>query len=196
MTVYEWSSSEKYADYSGVQDADCRKVRWFDPLLGDPLPPVSEWTPPRLRQYLGENGKQKLKKIGDAPVSGFAHFISQRALDVLREMWESHSEIYPVYLEDADSPFYMIVPVLVVDALDRERSTGTRRKYSGDVRHFSLLETWKMKEELLEGKVIFQLPDTKSATYVTEEFRASIVRAGLKGFCLKETYWEASPFCS
>ena len=198
MIVYEWSGSMKFADYGGASDADDRKRRWFDALIGDPLPPLSAWQPPRLKQYLGEgNKKRKSKPIGDAPSSGSLRLVSQRAADALADVWQRHVLLYPVVLEDADEPYYMIVVKTVVDdALDRAASSGKRNTYGGNPEHFVTLDEWSFDDRKLEGVEIFHIPDIKLAYYVTDAFKQRVVDANLKGFCFKRRFWDDKPFLS
>lgn len=189
--------SEKYAEYGGCTEADDRKRRWFDPIIGDPLPPLSGWQSPCLTQYLGGGTKKrKPKPIGDAPSSGVLNLISQRAADALRDIWDRHALLYPVDLDDASAPYYMVVVQTEIDALDRERSTGKLQKYGATPELFGVIHEWVFNEAQLGGNVLFRLPDSKTTTYVTEAFKERVLAANLDGFCLKRNFWEEKPFIS
>jgi hypothetical protein len=172
-------------------------MRWFDPLIGDPLPSTQAWLAPMLTQYLGESKKlRKPKPIGDAPSAGLVHLVSQRAVTAFPSFWEKYTDLYPVRLIDSDQPYFMVHAKLVIDALDRDNSSGTRKKHGGNPTHFSPLETWSFREEELADAPLFRLPDSDTALYVTDVFKRMVVGARLKGFCLKTSFWEESPFCS
>jgi hypothetical protein len=198
MAVYEWSRSERYAGYVGVTDADERKLNWSDALIGDPLPPLSAWLPPCLAQYEGAGRpKRKPKPIGDSPASGRLNLISERAAEALADIWQRHAILYPVSLDDTDQRYYMVVvKTTIVDALDREASSGKRNTHGGDLSHFATLDEWVFKERRLQGVDLFQVPDIKLAYYVTDAFKQRVIQARLKGFCLKARFWDDKPFLS
>ena len=173
-------------------------MNWSDTLIGDPLPPLSAWKPPRLTQYLGEEKKKrKPRAIGDAPASGRVNLVSQRAVDALADIWRRHALLYPVVLDDADQPYYMVVVQTVVsDALDRDASSGKRNTYGGNPEHFVTLDEWVFDEHKLGGVELFHIPDIRLAYYVTECFKQRVVDAELEGFCLKRRFWDDKPFFS
>lgn len=197
MAIFKWTGNDKYADYGGCTNTDERKMNWSDSLIGTALPSLSAWAPPRLTQYLGGGRKpRKPKPIGDAPGSGLCNLISQRAADALRDVWDRHALLYPVALDDAPEPYYMVVVQTVIDALDRERSVGNLQKYGPTPDLFASIDEWVFHEDQLGDAVLFRLPDSKTAMYVTEAFRDRVVAAKLKGFCLKRSFWEEKPFIS
>ena len=197
MTIFKWSGSDLFADYLGSSDHDERALCWYDPIMGDPLPSVLDWSPPHLTQYLGEGRKlRKPRPIGDAPSSGMSALISQRAADDLRDIWDRHALLYPVVLDGASEPYYMVVVQTVVDALDRERSAGKLQKYGPTPELFAVIHEWVFREEDLGDAELFRLPDSKTTMYVTEAFKDRVVKAKLKGFCFKRSFWEEDPFIS
>jgi hypothetical protein len=197
MTVFEWMRSEKYAGYLGINPADKDKMDWHPALPSSSLPPLSQWEPARLSQYLGEGKKsRKPKPIGDAPAAGLCNLISQRAADALRDIWDRHALLYPVVLDDAPEPYYMVVVQTVIDALDRERSVGKLQKYGPTPNLFAVINEWVFREDQLGDAELFRLPDSKTAMYVTEAFKERVVAAKLKGFCFKRSFWEEDPFIS
>jgi hypothetical protein len=197
MTVFEWMRNDKYAGYLGVGPADEAKMDWHPALPSSVLPPLSQWEPPRLAQYLGQGKKpRKPKPIGDAPGSGLCNLISQRAADALSDIWDRHALLYPVVLDDAPDPYYMVVVQTVIDALDRERSVGKLQKYGPTPDLFAVIDEWVFHEDQLGDAMLFRLPDSKTAMYVTEVFKNRVVAAKLKGFCLKRSFWEEKPFIS
>src|SRR5690348_16146118 len=109
MGIYSWWGSQKYAGLIGVSKEDERKVCWFDKVLGDPLPPLSKWATPQLKQYLGEGkNRHKPRPLGDSP-SAMIPVISSRAADALSDIFDRHAWLYPVMLKDAPGEtFYMV----------------------------------------------------------------------------------------
>jgi hypothetical protein len=198
MQIYKWSSAEKIAEYLGKDPADEEKINWFDSIMGIPLVALDEWKPPVLEQYLGENKKRKsLKLIGDAPVSGPVIIISELAANALRDIWDRHAVLYPVILsDDKEHNYYMVVVQTVLDCLDREKSTGPKQKYGPTPDLFASVETWVFDEGCIGDVDLFVLPDSKTAAFVSERFRQRVIKAGLKGFCLKKEFWEEDPWVS
>ena len=103
MSVYEWFGTEKFADYRGSTKSDDRKLWWSDPIVGDPLPPLSDWLPPKLTQYLGEH---ELLRAG-APEAGLKNIEGVTAEDVRRVVLEhlrperrTNIEVYPKEWQD------------------------------------------------------------------------------------------------
>lgn len=182
--MYKWAITDKYATFMGATSADERKLRWDDPVMGDPLPTLAQWTPPKLSLY--SPGKAKEKKLGDSPGSSTLNLVSQHAAEVLKEMFDKHALLYPIELEGADKPYYMVV-VKVIDALDRERSTG--KIYNHRPNLFSPVERWVFKDSLIYNVDLFTVPDSATCIYVSQRFKDKVMAAKLKGFCFKTEFW-------
>lgn len=197
MTIYDWTTTMKYAGYAGVSESDDRKIWWTDELIGDPLPTLENWNSPHMTQYLG-GGKRKRKPaiIGDAPSASSAHLISHKAAEALRDIWERDAILYPVILEDSADRYYMVVAKYIIDCLDRENSTGPRHTYGPTPELFASVEEWVFDESALGEHDLFRLPDSKTTYYLTERFKQRVIDAGLKGFCLNQRAWEDKPFVS
>ena len=201
--IYKWrQSSMKYAGYLGITKQDERKLCWYDDLLGDPLPDLSNWETPRLVQYLGE-GKKKRKPgiVGDSPSSASLNLISQNAADALTDIWDRHALLYPVILDDVPNmPYYMVVvqTELPFEALDREKSTGKPVKYGpyANQGFFAPIETWVFDQTIVSDNDLFSIPDTQVNYFVSERFKQRVIEAGLQGFCLRREFWEEKPFIS
>ncbi len=191
--IYLWFNPDmKYAGYLGVTDQDEKSIRWYDHILGEPLPSLSQWEPPVLQQYLGD-GKKKRKPgiIGDAPSSGSINLISQRAVDVLEDILERHALLYPVKLVDApDENFYMVVVKTKLDCLDRQKSTGFQLTGYGSTKYFTPVHTWVFGEKCLGDNDLFVIPDCNISIYVSERFKKRVIEAGLKGFGFKKEFWD------
>ena len=197
MEILKWCGAEKGAEYTGVTEEDNKKIRWYDNLLGDPLPGLSDWDPPTLTQYRGSNGKRALRDLCDAPSSASINLISQRAADSLRDIWDYHATLYPVSLADApEQDFYMVVANTILNCLDRERSEGPLQKYGATPDAFASVYKWVFDEECIGKNVLFRIPDSKTTTYVTETFKQRVREAGLKGFCLKKEFWDTNEWVS
>jgi len=189
--MYKWAVTDKYATFIGVTAADERKLSWDDAFMGDPLPSIANWISPRLSQYLP--GKAKAKKIGDSPGSSTLNLVSQHAVDVLKDIFDKHSSLYPVELEGADKPYYMVVAKMI-DALDRVRSTG--KIYSHQPNLFAPVETWVFKDSLIQDVDLFTVPDSVTCIYVSQKFKDRVVATKLKGFCFKTEFWGGETFVS
>jgi len=191
-----WTAAVKYAEYIGVAESDRRKVNWHDPVMGDPLPTIENWVSPTLEQYLGPNNKRKLKRIGDSPRAAHC-LISARAADALRDIWDRHALLYPVkLLDDPENAYFMVVVKTVLDCLIIEESTGAKPTLIQDKRPFVTLHTWAFKSDCVSDNDLFVLPGMPYRVFVSERFKARIVAAKLKGFCLKTEFWEDKPFVS
>lgn len=196
--IYKWRNiSTKYAGYLGASKPDNRAVAWYDQVLGDPLPPLEGWEIPLLEQYLGEEGKErKPALITDCVKSAAVNLISQRAADALRDIWDAHALLYPVKLADKpDVPYYMVVPTIEIDCLDRKKSKGDIQKYGKDKGkgYFSILEEWVFREKEIGQNILFTLPDKKATIYVTEQFKQRVIEAGLTGFCFNKSFYDENP---
>lgn len=195
--VYLWfNPSLKYAEYGGKTEQDNERILWDSPVLGKPLPPLEQWTTPTLVQYL--NGRKKLKKVTDC-VGGSKHFINQKAVDTLSDIWDKHATLYPVILEDRpNEPYYMVVVHTVIDCIDREKSIGTVNEFEGDERqgYFDCIYEWVFREDEIGDNLMFVLPDEPAIIYVTEQFKQRVVDAGLKGFGFVKRLFDETPFIS
>ena len=195
---FDWTSTSCYAEYGGISEEDEQKIAWYDSLLGVPLVSVEDWEPPRLEQYLGENGKKrKPAVIADDVSAAPLHLVSEKAAHTLSEIFARHAKLYPVILEDAlDRNFYMVVPTTEIDCVDREQSKGPLAKYGPNPHLFASIDEWVFREEEIGDADLFVLPDSPTTTYVSERFKQRVIEAGLKGFCLKRHFWEEDPFIS
>ena len=196
--VYLWlNPSMEYAGYIGKTEKDDAAVTWYSPVLGEPLPSLKEWQTPLLVQYLGS--RKKLGIVADCTQSAGQVIISQKAADLLSDVWEKHATLYPVILEDRpDEPYYMVVVHTVIDCIDREQSVGTVNEFEDheNYGYFDLIDQWVCKEEEIGDNVLFVLPDDPSNIYATETFKQRIIDAGLSGFGLVKEHWDETPFIS
>jgi len=199
LQIYKLNSNEKYAEYGGKGDGDQRAVRWFDPLLGDPLPGVDNWSPPSLLQYLGDGKKKRaLKTIGDFPGGSANSFIKKEAAERLSSFLDKTADLYPVNLmDDLDNEYFLvhIKNELPFDSLMRNVSIGKPVKYGPKANqgYFSPLEKWVFDDSYLVGQDIFVLPDSAYTIYVSERFKDAVIDAGLKGFVFQQEFWDENP---
>ena len=201
--IYQWTSAPylKYAGYIGKTEEDAEAIRWYSPILGTPLPPLSQWKTPTLVQYIGDRRIRKPRIIADAVSTGGIHLISQKAADALYDIWDKHATLYPVLLEDKpEEPYYMVVVHTVIDCLDREQSIGHKaleETERGQKGYFDLVDEWVMREEEIGDNELFVLPDKKTMIYTTEAFKQRVLQAGLTGFGFAKTrYFDDKPFIS
>lgn len=194
--IYLWSNPDmKYAGYIGVTDQDEKSICWDDPVLGEPQPSISQWKPPILQQYLGDGiKKRKPGIIGDAPSSGLYNLISQRAADILADIFECHALLYPVELVDMPKEkYYMVVAKTELDCLDRQKSTGVQLAGYGSAKYFTPVHNWVFDKKCLGDNDLFVIPDSRISIYVSERFKERVIDAGLKGFGFRKDFWDKSP---
>ena len=200
--IYQWTSAPylKYASYLGKTEEDAEAIRWYSPILGTPLPPLSQWKTPTLVQYIGDRRIRKPRIIADAVSSAGTHLISQKAADALHDIWDKHATLYPVLLEDKpEEPYYMVVVHTVIDCLDREKSIGSKaleETERGQKGYFDSLGEWVMREEEIGDNELFVLPDSNTAIYTTEAFKQRVLQAGLTGFGFVRYSYDDEPFIS
>ena len=168
LTHFEWHGSKKHAAYVGATKSDERRLLWYDELLGAPLPDLKDWVAPSLRQYLGDgNRKRAPAPIGDSPSSGQLNLVSEDAVSALGDIFQRHTFLYPVLLEDAaERLFFMVVPNTKIDCIDRERSKGMRAKYGPNPHLFASIDEWIFREDEIGDADMFVLPDSPTTTFV------------------------------
>lgn len=197
MSIFNWWASENGAEFTGVSDLDRRKIRWYDKTIGDPLPRLVDWVPPTLTQYRGGNGKRKLRPILDSASSASLNIVSTRARVELQDIWDRHVLLYPVILDqDQDNEFFVVVVKTTLDCLDRAHSSGPLQKYGPTPELFASVHTWEFDDECVGGADIFTIPDSSTNIFVSERFKRRVAESGLKGFCLRNTFWDESPWIS
>ncbi len=198
--IYKWSNlSIKYAQYGGTTEKYEEMMCWYDDLMGVPLVPLEEWHPPLLTQYLGEEGKERKPcLLTDVVSAASVHLISEKAKNALADIWEKHATLYPVTLDDSETPYYMVVVHTVIDCIDREKSEGEIQKYGKNKGkgYFGLIHTWVFREEEIGDNYLFRLPDHETNIYATEAFKQRVIESGLTGFGLKKEFWDEDPFVS
>lgn len=200
--IYQWTSAPylKYAGYIGKTEEDAEAIRWYSPILGKPLPPLSQWKTPTLVQYIGDRRIRKPRIIADAVSTAGTHLISQKAADALHDIWDKHATLYPVLLEDKpEEPYYMVVVHTLIDCLDREKSIGYKaleETARGQKGYFDTVTEWVMREEEIGDNELFVLPDSDTEIYTTEAFKQRVLQAGLTGFCFVRYFDDDEPFIS
>ena len=200
--IYHWFNPLylKYAEYEGKTEEDEAAISWDSPILGTPLPPLSQWKTPTLVQYIGDRRIRKPRIIADAVSTGGIHLISQKAADALHDIWDKHATLYPVLLEDKpEEPYYMVVVHTVIDCLDREKSIGSKafeETERGQKGYFDSLGEWVMREEEIGDNELFVLPDSNTEIYTTEAFKQRVLQAGLRGFGFVRYSYDDDPFIS
>lgn len=85
--------------------------------------------------------------------------------------------------------YYIICPIIKVDALDKEKSIFKKLPFSNKilkVLHFEFIP------ELIKDLIIFKVPEFVSDIFVTDKFRKIYNQKNLKGleFTENETIWE------
>ncbi|MBV7434678.1 hypothetical protein KRX19_06510 [Cardiobacteriaceae bacterium TAE3-ERU3] len=197
--IYKWMNADsRYAQYDGKEEVDDTAITWMSPVLGDPLPPLSQWRTPTLTQYIGDNSSKSSKIIADC-VRGLSPYINQKSVDALADIWDKHATLYPVILDDRpNEPYYMVVVNTVIDCIDREASIGNIDKNTlhGKKGYFSGITQWVFREDEIGDNDIFVLPDDPSTNYVTERFKQRVIEAELTGFGFVTEQFDDNPFVS
>lgn len=198
--VYKWSNTSlKYAQYGGKNEQDKKSIRWYSPILGVPLPPLSEWEVPILTQYIGNGDKKSSRIIADCVSSSSIHLISQKAVNLLKDIWEQYATLYPVILDDKPNEYYyMVVVHNVIDCIDREKSIGTIHEFTekGQQGLFDGVTKWVFRENEIDNSIMFILPDSSTEIYVTEEFKQLVIENGLTGFGFMKSMFNDELFIS
>lgn len=197
--IYRWSEPEAATSYIGKTEADSAKLDWYNPTIGVPLVDLDSWSPPLLVPYCasGGGGRRQKSVQSDAPKANSVNLISDSAAAALRNILDRHATLYPVTLEDQPTrQFFMVVVKTTLDCLDRERSKGKLRKYGARAGLFAVVENWVFDADCIGDSDMFVLPDSETAIFVSENFKNRIASAGLKGFCLKTSFWDDDPWIS
>lgn len=183
-------------EYEASDASDERKVNWNNPAIGDALPELAEWIPPRLSRFKLEDGSEKAGRPCDLSAVAYSFLVSQRAIEALGPILADDALLYPVSLPDYEIEYSILVPQFTIDCIDRERSEGDIRKYGPLAGYFSNIRKLVVDESKLNGHNLFMLPDSRLALYVTEGFRIAIKDANLTGFELRKSHWDTSPWIS
>ena len=196
-TIYNWCMAPNGCEYGGATDEDEDKIEWYAGFDSSaPLPPIEKWTAPMLTRYSGA-GEKAQRSVHDCVHSASLNFISERAAEALRGVWDRHANLYPVKLDDVvDKRFFMVVVKTELDCIDRKRSTGPLQKYGETPEYYAYPEQWVFDEQCVGDADLFVIPDSKTNIFVSDRFRGLLVKAGLKGFCLREEFWEEHPWVS
>ncbi len=188
---YRWSAPEDAVDFVGSTESDDRWLLWHDPLLGEPLPDLEDWTPPQVVC----RGARRVNT--DAPMSRLVNLVSAKAAEVLSDIWSRHAILYPLVTADAsDDSFFMVVVKTQLDCIDRQKSQGPLQKYGSTPDLFANVESWVFDTGIIGDADAFVLPDSSTTVYVSERFKNRVVESGLRGFCLKTRFWEEDPWVS
>lgn len=201
MKVYKWIESKQYACYMTTNLKDEKKMLWK--VDDEPAPSRKQWNPITLEQYLGYSlfdEELNLKTIGDNPHCPYGlQLISHKAKEALTDIWEEYTNLYPVILKDTSEPFYIVVPKLHIDCLDKKKSEIMYSKHDNTP---SLLINWSIINAKLEDAPIFSIDFGKiietdfDSYFITDNFKNRVIDADLEGFCFIESMSEAKPFIS
>ena len=121
---------------------------------------------------------------------GRPHLISQKAADALQDIWERHTTLYPVHLDDASNEtYYMVVVKTMLDCLD-EAASRLSKDYKGKI--CSVFD-WVFRNEYLDNSDLFVLPYNETDYYVSSQFKDRVIKAGLKGFAFYTHFGIGTP---
>ncbi|TCS34399.1 imm11 family protein [Reinekea marinisedimentorum] len=198
MQIYKLSGNDNLPECAGKTKSDEEALSWFHPLLGKPLPSISEWVPTTLVPSSSEASKNKNWTYSSMLTSTPLFFLSSSSVELLNPFLNGQIDLYPVTFEDDLSQKYFMLKVnneLPAESLDREHSIGDPVKY-GPKANLGLLSpiyNWKFREELVKGHDIFTLPDSNTTIYVSSRFKDAVLESGLTGFCFKHEYIDENP---
>lgn len=144
---------------------------------------IEQW--PALRVFNGFANRKHLSL--DFAMAGFAFrtAMSRRAMERMREKLGSYVEWLPLQVQDGRE-FFLPHPLVVVDALDKERSAITYvTDYPMEPEYVTSVHgEWMYDDEKLEGVPMFRTPETLfREVYVSAEFAEFIEESELSGVC-------------
>lgn len=171
MTIYRIvPDSDTYHSLSII---DSEHVEIFRQFTGKSL--AHSWFPVQVRIF-------RAKKSGDFP-SLLSHvpIFSERALQILRPLISNSLEALPLKCDFGK--FYAANILDVVDCLD-DSLANIERFSSGRI---MAIERYAFKEDCIEGKHIFKIPETAlQDVLVSDNFKSLVEENGLLGLEFKQ----------
>lgn len=191
MKTYLWNNAWAankafggYACYQGKTEKDLDQCAWIERLIdhaGHALeyPTLANWQPPTLV-------KEEKGKLGDCALAfSCAPIISQKAKDLLEDIWVKDAILYPVNLEPrVQEPYYLVVPQHSLDCIDQDQ---TEYGLWGLTIERLVVCPEKIGKADLFSIMMFS-EHTKqwlhAGYYVSEHFKQSVIATSLEGFFL------------
>lgn len=177
-----WGFSTRFAVY---EPGPLEESWIFDKQLQRPA--LEEWHVPVAVEACEVRGKPAAP--GDFPGStGFMHFLSPRAQDLMGDVFSRYGTLYPVAITGQPSGWCLFQPTNVVDCLDLERSTVSRSVIRAE-RINSILKP-SFVENQLPGGGMFLVPEcVHGDIYVCEDVKELVKRHKLNGFVLQREFF-------
>lgn len=150
--------------------------------------PKKEITPIHLAASFGDAPKQPTKAGDFHTFDGNGRIFSSRAVEVLN--LHETGRLYECKLEGREDKFYWYWCNIILDCLDKEKSTYMR---SGS------LNAPKFLADKIGSKDIFTIPEDQefqSHLFVTEEFKNKIKISKITGFTLSKELFDSRPWRS
>lgn len=163
MERYEWCNPRNPAEYE----------RFI--LEIDGTPRTATWKPIPVK-LLHEAARQKMLR-SDSPWHGSCSLIFRKtAIDKMKPLLEEYGELLP--LECPEAELWVYNPTVVLDALDKKASEGSR---FADGR-LMIIDKYVFYPDVVKGVDIFKLANERaSSTFVTDRFVDLWKSSGLIG---------------
>lgn len=185
MDFYILSGRESYAGYCGKSEDDQQRI-----LLQEP-PDPRQWTIPTLTEYLG-NPPARPKRRGEYHSAGWAHFFSDRGIDLLGEYLEASGVCLPVRIEGRGEQFCRYWITRVVDCLDMKRSDV--RSVADIPGSIGMIRTPVIDVGRWDGSDIFRVPGDPNVKFLaTQRFVDACRIAKLKGAEFSRSMMDPNP---
>lgn len=141
-------------------------ARWNAGVRGEPLPKME------LRGIYKRSAPKS-----DFPVTAARTIFSEKAILAFNDKLKETVKYLQINCDSSDK--YYLVDIPVIDCLDYEKSVI---KYSEIDRSKILnLKRFAFKTEIVTDKLIFQIPESRSRIFVTDQFIEEAKVAGLVG---------------
>jgi hypothetical protein len=150
----------------------------------DGIPRGGAWKPIPVRRVRAD--EHHAFRPSDFPWLGSDALVMRAsAVDVLRDILDSNSEVLPLSTDDGIE--LVVLNARVIDALDEIHSLVTRFPGTNRIMRIKKLA---FVSSAIDGVDLFRLPHRASSTYVSSRFVERVRGAGLRGLVLNKV-WSA-----
>jgi len=171
------TDANNFRGYVVVNSADHRA---FDEFYGKPS--EGRWRPISM-ELIPDRKRQRELPVGDFPAifTGMMPALSQRAVEVLRDLLEPVGELLPLACDQ--EPLWVFNCTRFADVLDEAASELSRFPSSGRIMNIRR-HVWRPE---VDQETCFRLPQLhRSVVYVTDVVVERMRSAGLLGYALRE----------
>ena len=177
MDIFEPMVREGYEWVNCVEQSGYEVFASFDGSIRS-----ADWEPIFVRRVRADEHHDF--KPSDFPWLGSDALVMRRkAIEVLRDILETHGEVLPLKTDDGIELFAF--NVRVVDALDETQSSIM--KFPGTNRIMRIQKV-AFIASAVQGVDAFRLPHRASSTYVSQRFVDRVTAAGLVGLEFKKVW--------